>query len=85
MFIVPTKVSEAFINYKHLNSEIFKLVVKITDDLPLIVVPLAVLLIRRIRDKELKQKSDEENTQLIVSLEGKELENALYQAKTTTL
>ena len=85
MFIVPTKVSEAFINYKHLNSEIFKLVAKITDDLPLIVVPLAVLLIRRIRDKELKQKSDEENTQLIVSLEGKELENALYQAKTTTL
>eukprot|EP00092_Neocalanus_flemingeri_P032353 GFUD01035176.1.p1 GENE.GFUD01035176.1~~GFUD01035176.1.p1 ORF type:complete len:328 (+),score=47.83 GFUD01035176.1:64-1047(+) len=97
IFQVPTKITECFTQYKHLQVDIFNLIVNISNDLPLIINPLGVLLIRglgrRVTGKvESCQKNisvynspSEENIKMIVSMEGKELENALFKAKTTSL
>ena len=70
---------------------------KISSDLPLVINPLGVILIRGLGQKragkvENCQKNltaynspSEENIKMIVSMEGKELENALFKAKTTSL
>ena len=78
------------------QEDLFRLVLGIIFDLPLILNPLGVLLLRRNTSKQshgssevdnlLKDEEDEdENITMIVSMEGKDLENALFQAKTTSL
>ena len=46
LFQVPTKITECLIQYKHLRVDIFKLIVKISTDFPLLINPLGVLIIR---------------------------------------
>ena len=93
---MPTKITECFIQYKHLRVEIVNLMVKISADFPLLINPLGVLIIRgfgqRGEGKENSEKPpsiypspSEENMKMIVSMEGKDLENALFKAKTTSL
>ena len=77
--------------------DIFKLMVKIATDLPLVINPLGVLIIRGIGQREegklescqkmssVFSSPSEENIKMMVSMEGKDLENALFKAKTTSL
>jgi len=97
LFQVPTRITESFIQYKHIRSDIFTLMVRIASDFPLVINPLGVILIRglgmRVHGKvDTHQKiisvptsPSEENIKMIVSMEGKDLENALFKAKTTSL
>ena len=71
--------------------------VKIATDLPLVINPLGVLIIRGLGQKEegkvencqtigsVFSSPSEENIKMMVSMEGKDLENALFKAKTTSL
>jgi hypothetical protein len=71
--------------------------VKIATDLPLVINPMGVLVIRGLgqrgeRKVENCQKINsvftspsDENIKMMVSMEGKDLENALFKAKTTSL
>jgi len=97
LFQVPTRITECFIQYKHIRLDIFNLIVKITNDFPLVINPLGVLLIRglgqRVEGKienwqkpiSVYNSPSEENLKMIVSMEGKDLEAALFKAKTTSL
>eukprot|EP00090_Calanus_glacialis_P012081 TRINITY_DN20532_c0_g1_i1.p1 TRINITY_DN20532_c0_g1~~TRINITY_DN20532_c0_g1_i1.p1 ORF type:complete len:187 (+),score=28.09 TRINITY_DN20532_c0_g1_i1:411-971(+) len=51
LFQVPTKITECLIQYKHLRVDIFKLIVKISTDFPLLINPLGVLIIRGLGQK----------------------------------
>jgi len=97
IFQVPTKITEGFIEYKNLRVDIFNLMVKISNDLSLVINPLGVLLIRGLgqrgvgkvencqKPNSVYNSPSEENIKMIVSMEGKDLENALFKAKTTSL
>ena len=77
--------------------DIFKLIVKISTDFPLLINPLGVLIIRGLGQRgegkvencekilSVYPSPSEENIKMIVSMEGKDLENALFKAKTTSL
>jgi len=98
LFQVPTRIAECFFQYKQLRLDIFHLIVKITNDFPLVINPLGVLLIRGLGkrfDGKIESwhqatlsacsSPSEENLKMIVSMEGKDLEAALFKAKTTSL
>ena len=77
------------------QDDLFKLVLGIIFNLPLIINPFGVLLLRRSGTKQrnsssevdnlLKEEDEDENITMMVSMDGKDLENALFQAKTTSL
>lgn len=77
------------------QDDLFRLVLSIIFDLPLIINPLGVLLLRRNGSKArnlstevdslIKEDEEDENITMMVSMEAKDLENALFQAKTTSL
>ena len=77
------------------QEDLFKLVLGIVFNLPLILNPLGILLMRRkgpkMRDSStevdnlLAGDEENENITMIVSMDGKDLENALFEAKTTSL
>jgi len=98
LFQVPTRIAEIFIHYRHISINILNLIVKIVTDLPLVINPLGVLLIRGLGTRgegktdsgyqppiSVVNSPSEENMRMIVSLEGKDLEAALFRAKTTSL
>ena len=74
------------------HGDLISLITLIIFDLPLIINPMGVIIIRRNRYSrsgggksfETVFESDE-NISMMVSMEGKDLENALFAAKTTTL
>ena len=94
---VSSRITEYCIQYKHLRVEIFKLMVKIATDLPLVINPMGVLIIRGLGQRgEGKRENcqkissvfsspSEENIKMMVSMDGRDLENALFKAKTTSL
>ena len=77
------------------QDDLFKLVLGIIFNLPLIINPLGVLLLRRDGTKQrnsssevdnlLREEEEDEAITMMVSMDGKDLENALFQAKTTSL
>ena len=81
------------------QAEIFTLIINIVFDLPLIINPLGVIILRgngsmTLRssrhsetelDHPLVRSPSEDNLTMIVAMDQQELENALFAAKTTSL
>jgi len=99
MFQLPTKIGEIFLHYRHTTTtiHILHLIINITADIPLLINPLGVLLLRGLARRDGGKAGQwhpppspvhspsEENLKMIVSMEGKDLEAALFKAKTTSL
>ena len=86
------------VRYNNASDEvdIFSLIVGIVTDLPLVINPLGVLILRgngsmQLRrsetevDHPLVSSGSEDNLTMIVAMDQQELENALLAAKTTSL
>ena len=80
------------------QAEIFTLIIGILFDLPLIINPLGVIILRgngtiKLRNRNSETELDhplvsslsEDNLTMIVAMDQQELENALFAAKTTSL
>ena len=80
------------------QAEIFSLIIGIVFDLPLIINPLGVIILRgngtiKLRNRKSETELDhplvsspsEDNLTMIVAMDQQELENALFAAKTTSL
>jgi len=85
----PARVLQWTILYNNSSEheQIINLVMNIIFNLPLIINPLGVLIIRRSTkaNSKVRRFESEEHLTLIVEMDQKELENALFEAKTTTL
>jgi len=101
LFQGPMVGVQALIWYQNLRAEVLGLTVRVLKDLPLLLNPLAILTLRPGRDRpepkrgsllqsleglaDLEEGFSEENLQMIVSMDGKDLETALAASKTTIL
>jgi len=101
LFQGPMVGVQALIWYRNLRAEVLGLTVRVLEDLPLLINPLAILTLRPGREKpeakresllqsleglaDLEEGFSEENLQMIVSMDGKDLESALAASKTTIL
>jgi len=92
-FQCPRVAVEALLWYRGLQAPVLGLVVSVISSLPLLLPPLALLTLRPGRgggDTKAPSltslvSSPEENMKMIVSMDGKELETALFASKTTIL
>ena len=88
-FQAPARVLQWTILYNNSSEheQIINLVMNIIFNLPLIINPLGVLIIRRStkENSKVRRLESEEHLTMIVEMDQKELENALFEAKTTTL
>jgi len=97
---VPARILEWAVHYNNASdqAEIFSLILGIVFDLPLIINPLGVIILRgngtinlrkRLSETELDHplvsSPSEDNLTMIVAMDQQELENALFAAKTTSL
>ena len=97
---VPARILEWAVHYNNASdqAEIFSLILGILFDLPLIINPLGVIILRgngtinlrkRLSETELDHplvsSPSEDNLTMIVAMDQQELENALFAAKTTSL
>ena len=97
---MPARILEWAVHYNNASdqAEIFSLIIGIVLDLPLIINPLGVIILRgngsvKLRDSETEvdlplvtsQSESEDNLTMIVAMDQRELENALFAAKTTSL
>jgi len=101
LFQGPMVGVQALIWYRDLHAEVLGLTVRVLEDLPLLLNPLAILTLRPGRERpepkresllqsleglaDLEEGFSEENLQMIVSMDGKDLETALAASKTTIL
>jgi len=104
LFQGPMVGVQALLWYQDLHAEVLGLTVRVLEDLPLLLNPLAILTLRPGRDtpepkgesllqsldgledlEDLEEGFSEENLQMIVSMDGKDLETALAASKTTIL
>jgi len=104
LFQGPMVGVQALLWYHDLQAEVLGLTVRVLEDLPLLLNPLAILTLRPGRDtpepkgesllqsldgledlEDLEDGFSEENLQMIVSMDGKDLETALAASKTTIL
>lgn len=101
LFQGPMVGVQSLLWYKDLKAEVLGLTVHVLEDLPLLLNPLAILTLRPGRDRpdpkresllqsleglaDLEEGFSEENLQMIVSMDGKDLETALAASKTTIL
>ena len=67
------------------NLDVLNLMVRIGQDLPFIVNPVGVLLLRVCWENREQTVEEESEESTIIKLEAKELENALFESKTTIL
>jgi len=91
---VPARILEWAVQYNDASDhgDLISLITLIIFNLPLVINPMGVIIIRRnkyYRNNSSKSFDNvfesDENITLMVSMEGKDLENALFAAKTTTL
>jgi len=91
---VPARILEWAVQYNDASDhgDLISLITLIIFNLPLVINPMGVIIIRRNKyyinnsSKSFDNVFEsDENITLMVSMEGKDLENALFAAKTTTL
>ena len=101
MFQFPSRLMEWAVLFNSVTEQedIFNMVLSILFDLPLVINPLGILFLRREKQRTIikssstevdhlitqHQDEDDEHLTMLVSMDSKQLEDALFAAKTTSL